>query len=112
MGHGRGHWDGDTLVVETSGFAADTIIASSLKSLAMRGLPHSANLRIIERFTRTTPDVLDYEVTIDDPDTYTQPWTATFPFDLEPEYVIYEYACHEGNYGLANTLSGARVSED
>ena len=98
-------------MVETSGFAADTIIASSLKSLAMRGLPHSANLRIVERFTRTTPDVLDYEVTIEDPDTYTQPWTATFPFDSEPEYVIYEYACHEGNYGLANTLSGARVSE-
>ena len=112
MGHGRGHWDGDTLVVETSGFAADTIIASSLKSLAMRGLPHSANLRIVERFTRTTPGVLDYEVTIDDPDTYTQPWTATFPLDIDPEYVIYEYGCHEGNYGLANTLSGARVSEE
>ena len=112
MGHGRGHWDGDTLVVETSGFAADTILASSLKSLAMRGLPHSGNLRVVERFTRATPGVLDYEVTIDDPDTYTQPWTATFSLDAESEYVIYEYACHEGNYGLANTLRGARVAED
>jgi hypothetical protein len=111
LGHGRGHWEGATLAVETSGFAANTIIASSLKSLAMRGLPHSTNLRIVERFTRTAPGVLDYEVTIDDPDTYTQPWTATFPLDLDPEYVIYEYGCHEGNYGLANTLSGARVSE-
>lgn len=112
MGHGRGHWDGDTLVVETSGFAADSIIASSLKSLAMRGLPHSDRLRIVERFTRTTPGALDYEVTIDDPETYTEPWTAAFSLDAESDYVIYEYACHEGNYGLANTLSGARVEED
>ena len=111
MGHGRGRWDGDTLVVETTGFTEDTIIASSLKSLAMRGLPHTRQLRVVERFTKTARDVLSYEVTIEDPETYTRLWTATFPFDLEPGYVIHEYACHEGNHGLANTLAGGRVEE-
>ncbi len=111
LGHGNGRWEGDTLVVETTGFTRDTIVASSLKSLAMRGLPHSRQLRIMERFARTAPDVISYEVTVEDPETYTAPWTATFPFDLEPGYTIFEYACHEGNYGLTNTLAGGREGD-
>ena len=111
MGHGRGHWDGNTLVVETANFTENTIVASSLKSLALRGLPHTKQLKIVERFTRSNTGTLDYEVTLDDPGTYTRPWTAAFPLDYEPEYGMYEYACHEGNYGLPNSLRGARAVE-
>lgn len=111
MGHGRGRWDGNTLVIETTGFAENTIIASSIKSLALRGLPHTSELKIVERFTRSSPNTLDYEVTIEDPGTYTSPWTAKFPLDFEPEYIVFEYACHEGNYGLPNSLRGARAAE-
>ena len=111
MGHGRGRWDGNTLVVETTNFTQDTIVASSLKSLALRGLPHTKQLKIIERFTRSSPSKLEYQVTLDDPGTYTSPWTAAFPLDYEPEYGMFEYACHEGNYGLPNSLRGARAAE-
>lgn len=111
MGHGRGRWEGNTLVVETTNFTEETIVASSLKSLALRGLPHTEQLKIVERFTRSSPGKLNYEVTLDDPGTYTRPWTSEFPLDYEPDYGMFEYACHEGNYGLANSLSGARAEE-
>jgi hypothetical protein len=103
MGEPRGHWEGDTLVVETTNFIGG--------KLAVSGVPYSEDLKLLERFRRTGPDTLEYSVTVADPQTYTAPWTATFPLTSEPGYQIFEYACHEGNYAMRNRLSAARAEE-
>jgi hypothetical protein len=99
MGDARGRWDGDTLVVETSNLKATT-----------RGA--SPALRLVERFTRKSESSMDYEVTFVDPDTWTAPWTAAFDLKARPDDAgVYEYACHEGNYGMSNMLSASRHLE-
>ena len=99
MGDSVGRWDGDTLIVETTNFS---------DKAAYRGT--TANLRLVERFTRTAPDVLQYRVTIDDPATFTRPWTVELPV-TPTEGKIYEYSCHEANYSLEGMLRGARAQE-
>jgi hypothetical protein len=99
VGDSRGHWDGDTLVVETTNFARETAFQNS-----------GPNLRLTERFSRQDADTLLYEFTVNDPSTWTQPWTAQVPMTLTTE-PLYEYACHEGNYGMMNLLSAARAVE-
>ncbi|HLI85898.1 MAG TPA: hypothetical protein VKV17_18435 [Bryobacteraceae bacterium] len=99
MGDSRGHWEGNTLVVETTNFTDKT---------AFRG--STADLKVIERFTRTGPDSIKYEFTVSDPKTWDQPWSAEIPMS-KIAGPIYEYACQEGNYGMANNLSGARAAE-
>lgn len=99
MGDSIGHWQGDTLVVETTNF-------HPLQTF--RGA--SENLRVIERFTRADADTMLYRFTIDDPTTFTRPWSGEVPFEAADE-PIYEYACHEGNYALSNVLSGERDRE-
>lgn len=106
LGDSRGHWEGDTLVVETRNFTDRTAIGVN-----GGGTPHSAALVLVERFTRTAADTLMYSATIDDSETWERPWTLTFPLTLEPTYGMYEYACHEGNYSLFNILSGARADD-
>ncbi len=103
MGEPRGHWEGNTLVVETTNFIGG--------KLSISGPPYSEDLVLTERFTRVAPDVLEYSVTVNDPKTYVAPWTATFPLTSEPGYEIFEYACHEGNYAMRNRLSAARALE-
>jgi hypothetical protein len=103
MGEPRGHWEGDTLVVETKNFIGG--------KLAITFAPYSEDLRLVERFRRTGPRTLEYSVTVSDPRTYSAPWTATFPLTAEPGYQIFEYACHEGNYAMRNRLSAARAEE-
>jgi hypothetical protein len=98
-GDSRGHWEGDTLVVDTTNFKRETSLPGS-----------SANMHLVERFTRTGPDTLLYEFTVDDPTTWTRPWTAAVPMSKSEE-PIYEYACHEGNYAIAGILAGARAEE-
>ena len=98
----RGHWEGNTLVVETSNYSPKT---------TFRFPTAGETLRAVERFTRVAADRIDYRFTIDDPATYTRPWTAVLPMTNLRNYVIYEYACHEGNYGIAGVLSGARAAE-
>ena len=98
-GDSRGHWDGTTLVVETTNFN---------EQRAFRGA--SANMRLIERFTRLSADRMDYQFTVDDPATWSTPWTAMIPARITRE-PIYEYACHEGNHSIVNVLSGARAIE-
>jgi hypothetical protein len=99
MGDARGHWDGTTLVVETRNLKATT-----------RGA--SAGLRLIERFTRTSESSIDYEATFVDPDVWTAPWTAAVDLKARPSDAgVYEYACHEGNHGMANMLSASRYLE-
>ena len=99
MGDSRGRWDGNTLVVETTNFTDKTNYRGS-----------GENLRLIERFTRTGPDQIMYEFTVDDPASFTRPWTAQLSM-ARIKGPIYEYACHEGNYGMEGILSGARAEE-
>jgi hypothetical protein len=98
-GDSRGHWEGDTLVIDTINFKRGTNLPGS-----------TANMHLIERFTRTDPDTLVYEFTVDDPTTWTRPWTAQVPMAKNNE-PMYEYACHEGNYALRGILAGARADE-
>jgi hypothetical protein len=98
-GSSRGHWEGDTLVVDTIGFSAKSDMMGS-----------STGLHLVERFTRIAPDVLQYDVTMSDPSTWTQPWTVRIPMKQIDEPLI-EYACHEGNLGMFGILAGARKQE-
>jgi hypothetical protein len=107
MGESRGRWEGRTLVVETANFRVGT------GSLARNGNgnPTSEDLRLVERFTRRDADTLDYTVTIDDPRTWLRPWTVALPLTHDPDYGMFEYACHEGNYAMRNMLSAFRATE-
>jgi hypothetical protein len=111
MGDAHGHWEGETLVVETRNFHDRGWIASSAAAGRMKGIPTSDALRVVERFTRVDADTIDYEVTIEDPNVYTRPWTVAMPLTRDPNYQIFEYACHEGNRAVENVLSGARALE-
>ena len=99
MGDSRGHWEGNTLVVETTNFLRETSFTGS-----------SANLHLLERFRRVDADTLLYEFTVTDPLTFVGPWTAQIPMK-KSDGALFEYACHEGNYSLFNILSGARYQE-
>jgi len=99
MGDARGHWEGKTLVVETTNFTDKT---------SFRGA--SENLRVVERFTRTDENTLLYQFTIEDPITWAKPWSGEIPMK-KVSAPLYEYACHEGNYGIAGVLAGARAEE-
>jgi hypothetical protein len=107
FGDSRGRWEGDTLIVETTNFMPEAAFRGN-SEVGFRGWDE--HLRVVERFTRTGADTLGYEVTVENPAAYTRPWTARMQMARSSE-MIYEYACHEGNYGLVNMLSGAR-SED
>jgi hypothetical protein len=98
-GDSRGRWEGDTLVVETANFNDKAAIQGS-----------SESLRVVERFTPVSADRILYQFTMDDPSTWTRPWSAELPM-MKIEGRQFEYACHEGNYGLVNTLKGARASD-
>ena len=111
FGDSVGHWDGDTLVVDTTNFHDRGWITTSAASARIKGIPHSDKLHVVERFTRTSKKEISYSATIEDPEIYTRPWTIAFPLTSEPDYVIYEYACHEGNYAVENILRGARALE-
>jgi len=110
-GDSRGHWDGNTLVVDITNYNDKSSIATNIASQAMRNIGQSDKLHVIERFTIVDEDRLDYEATIEDPGTYTAPWKISMPISRDSKYELYEYACHEGNYALPNTLRGARVRE-
>jgi len=95
----RGHWEGETLVVETTNFNGKNPFQGS-----------SENMRLTERFTRVDQNTIRYQFTVDDPSTWTRPWSAEVPWTTTVG-PLFEHACHEGNYGLTNTLAGARVEE-
>jgi hypothetical protein len=107
LGNSRGRWEGDTLIVETKNFTDKTQF-SGTRPTNFRG--SNEILRVIERFTRVDVDTLNYEFTIDDPKMYTKPWTGVIPLQKTDDS-IYEYACHEGNYGMFGILSGHRADE-
>ena len=99
-GNGRGHFEGDTLVIETSGFQDRTSVG---------GAPNSANMRTTERIRRIDPEMLEYRITINDPDTYTAPFTVRTIWSTQPNYYAYEYSCHEGNFAVGGGLAGERA---
>ena len=107
MGDSRARWDGQSLVVETTNFNGKT----GSYGRNGNGNPTSEALKLVERFTRRGAEALEYSVTVEDPRTWTKPWTVAFSLTRDPGYVMYEYACHEGNYAIANILSGFRAAE-
>ena len=98
-GDSRGRWEGDTLVIDTTNYSSKGAVMGA-----------TDKLHVIERFTRVSPKTLHYEITFDDPDTWTKPWTLMIPLKYTTD-AIYEYACHEGNSGLEGILAGARAEE-
>jgi len=101
MGDARGHFEGNTLVVETTNFRDRTIYRNG----------NPATFKLIERFTPTSKTSLEWTVTVDDPSTWTRPWSFSMPLTVNDEEPLYEYACHEGNYAIKNILSGSRLSD-
>lgn len=110
-GDSRGRWEGNTLIVDITNYNAKSSIATNIASQAMRGIGQSEQLHVVERFTIVDENTLNYEATIEDPGTYTAPWKIAMPINRDSKYELYEYACHEGNYALPNTLRGARLRE-
>ena len=101
MGDARGHWEGSTLVVETTNFKDRSTYRNA----------NAATLRLVERFTRTAPGRLEWAVTVDDSTTWTRPWTFAMPLTMNDREPVLEFACHEGNYAVPHILSGARAGE-
>ena len=98
-GDSRGRWEGDTLVVDTINFLRETSLSGS-----------GSGTHLVERFTRADADTVVYEFTVEDSNSYTRPWTAVMPL-RRTDGPLFEYACHEGNYGLYNVIAGARAKE-
>jgi len=111
MGDSRGHWEGNTLVVETTNFTDLDAIGSNGAGYPGDPGHHSADMKLIERFTRVGPNTLNYQATIDDPKTWTKPWTILIPLTRNEGYQLLEYACHEGNIAMGDILTGARAEE-
>jgi hypothetical protein len=109
-GDPRGHWEGNTLIIESTNF-------SYVGNMRAPGTPAPGNApqhegrKMVETFTFVDEDTLRYSLTVDDPETYTAPWTVAFPYKRDSGYTQYEYACHEGNYAMESRLSGARVQD-
>jgi hypothetical protein len=102
MGDARGHWEGSTLVIETTNFKDRSTYRNA----------HATTLRLVERFTRTAPNRLEWAVTLDDSATWTRPWTFSMPLTMDDGEPVMEFACHEGNYAVPHILSGARAEDD
>jgi hypothetical protein len=106
LGDSRGHWDGNTLVVETTNMTDKTSVGTN-----GNGIRHSRAIEITERLTRVDPEMIEYIATVNDPVTYTAPFTVRLMLTTQPNYEMYEYSCHEGNQAVYNALSGERAFE-
>jgi hypothetical protein len=110
-GDSVGRWEGDTLVVDVTNYNGKGWIATNAAAGRMRGILQSDALHVVERFRRVSASTIHYEVTIDDPKMYTQPWKVAIPLERDDDYRIFEYACHEGNHAVENVLRSARALE-
>ncbi len=108
MGDAVGHWEGKTLVVETTNLLGDRM---AIGVNGDGGAPYSEDMKLTERFTRVGPNKVNYELIVDDPKTYTATWKVAFPITQEPGYQLFEYACHEGNMAMHNMLNAARMED-
>ncbi|MBE00230.1 MAG: hypothetical protein CMQ31_02190 [Gammaproteobacteria bacterium] len=111
MGDSVARWEGDTLVVETANYNDRGMIASSSAGARLKAVPVTEDLNVVERFTRVSEGTIIWSATITDPEIYTQPFTISMPLTRDDEYVMYEYACHEGNYAIPNILNAGRAKE-
>lgn len=111
MGDSRGHWEGNTLVIETTNFTDKTSIGSNGVAYNGQGGRNSQEMRLVERLTLVDANTLNYQATVDDPTIWTKPWTLLIQLKRDDHYQFLEYACHEGNYALKDILSGARAAE-
>jgi len=107
-GEPRGHWEGETLVVESTNYNNKGSIATSAATGRIRGIPQSEAMHVVERFTRIDANTIDYKVTIEDPKVYSKPWTVALPLNRDDTYQMFEYSCNEGNYAMRNSLSFGR----
>ena len=98
-------------MVEVANYTDKGWIASNSASRRIKGIPQSEALKVVERFTRVSEDTIQYEVVIQDPEIYTAPWKIAMPLTADPDYEMYEYACHEGNMAVELILGGARAEE-
>jgi len=111
-GDSRGHWEGDTLVVDTTNFNDKGASVNHAQAGHLQGVGQSEALHVVERFTRVSDKTINYEVTVEDPNIYTAPWKAFVPLTKNDSYKMFEYACHEGNvYFMTNVLRAGRVQE-
>jgi hypothetical protein len=117
-GDSRGRWEGDTLVVDARNFSDKTRGALPINASTGEGsitgstfTGTGAATHLVERFTRVSADMIRYEATIDDPTIYTRPWTISLDLRRDDTYRVFEYACHEGNHAVENSLSGSRAQE-
>ena len=111
-GDSRGRWEGNTLVVEVTNYRDEEVGATATgiaTTATLKGVPQTKAMRVVERFTRVDANTLQYEATIEDPAVYSGPWKVMMPLTRADDYGLFEYACHEGNYGLPNSLSGSRA---
>ena len=111
MGDSVARWEGDTLVVETANYNDRGMIASSSAGARLKAVPVTEDLNVVERFTRVSEGTIIWSATITDPEIYTQPFTISMPLTRDDEYVMYEYACHEGNYAIPNILNAGRTKD-
>ena len=110
-GDSRGRWEGNTLVVDTTNYNDKGWVATQAAAGRIKGIPQTASLHVVERFTPSDADTIDYEATLDDPAMFARPWTVSIPLHRDSSYRIYEYACHEGNRAVEGILRGARAQE-
>jgi hypothetical protein len=110
-GSSRGHWEGNTLVVEVTNYNSKGNIATNIATQRIRALPQSEKLHVVERFTPVGEKTIEYEVTITDPEVFSAPWKVKLSLTRDDGHELYEYACHEGNYAMRNQLSAGRAKE-
>jgi len=110
-GDSRGHWEGNTLVVDITNYNDKGSVATNIATQRVRAIPQSEQLHVVERFTRVDENTINYEAVIEDPKVFTSPWKVAMPLHREPEYQMFEYACHEGNHAVPNTLSAGRARD-
>ncbi len=110
-GDSRGHWEGNTLVVDTTNYNGKGMIATSGAAARIKGIHESEALHVVERFKRVDANTISYEVTVDDPNVYSAPWNVSLLLTKAANYLIYEYACHEGNYAMEGILRAGRAKD-
>jgi hypothetical protein len=110
-GDSRGHWEGNTLVVDTTNYNDKGWVATSASTGRIKGIPQSESLHVVERFTRVDANTIKYEAAIDDPTYFTKSWKVEIPLVRDPDYRIFEYACQEGNHAVENVLNGGRKAD-
>lgn len=107
----RGRWEGNTLVVEVTNYNTQGTVGTNSATRRIRGVPQSEAMHVTERFIPVDENTILYRVTVNDPNAFETPWTVEMPMNRSPNYRIFEYSCHEGNYGLENTLRGGRADD-